>query len=411
MTRDPRGDLLDIYAHALARVAGDTVVERALAADPLAAPVWLVAIGKAASAMTRGALAALGGAVAAGLVITKRGHLDPAVQGEGRLRCVEADHPVPGESSLLAGKALLGFLQGAPPQARFLFLISGGASSLVEVLPDGLGLSELRQTNEWLLGSGLPIDAMNRVRRSLSRIKGGRLATWLAGRPARCLLISDVPGDDPSVIGSGLLAASAPQPLPALPSPLLDWVARAGPAPLPGDPRLAQVTLEIVADLHIARSAAAERARMLGYAVSEHAELLTGDAFQAGRRLTHILREAVPGLHLWAGETTVRLPPRPGRGGRNQHLALSAALELAGRGGLYLLAAGTDGTDGPTEDAGALVDGGTLRRCQLADLDPFACLERADAGRCLEASGDLIQTGPTGTNVMDLVLGLRLEGA
>ncbi|MCK7580211.1 MAG: hypothetical protein MZV65_34185 [Chromatiales bacterium] len=138
-------------------------------------------------------------------------------------------------------------------------------------------------------------------------------------------------------------------------------------------------------------------------------EFITGDAATVGARLAQGLRAAAPGtVRVWGGETTVTLPPRPGRGGRCQQLALAAALELNGSTGTWLLAAGTDGSDGPTEDAGALVDGGTIGRGELAGADAVAALGAADAGSFLEASGDLVQTGPTGTNVMDLMLGLRV---
>jgi hydroxypyruvate reductase len=157
----------------------------------------------------------------------------------------------------------------------------------------------------------------------------------------------------------------------------------------------------------MAKHAAAEVGKGLGLAVHFHERFVEGDAAERGRDLARQLVSGPPGLHVWGGETTVHLPERPGRGGRNTHLALAAALELAGRGDCYLLSAGTDGTDGPTEDAGALVDGGTVERASLDGFDAPEALRRADSGSALEASGDLIQTGPTGTNVMDLMLGLR----
>ena len=136
--------------------------------------------------------------------------------------------------------------------------------------------------------------------------------------------------------------------------------------------------------------------------------MITGDAAETGRRLAQALLESPRGvMQVWGGETTGRLPARPGRGGRAQHLALSAALTLAGHDGVYLLAAGTDGSDGPGEDAGALVDGETLARGEVHAGRAVEALARADAGTFLEASGDLIQTGPTGTNVMDLIIGWR----
>lgn len=409
MRRTPREDLLDIYAAALSRVGGAEAVSAALAAEPLAGPVRLVAIGKAAAAMAEGAVQVLGPAIEAGLVITKHGHGKASLPTGWEL--VESDHPVPDAASLRAGKALLGFLERAPAGSRFLFLLSGGASSLVEVLPDGVDLDDLQALNRWLLGSGLPIDMVNRVRKSASCIKGGRLARRLGGRDARCLLISDVPGDDPAVIGSGLLAAdrAASSALPDLPEHLGGWLASVESAPAVDDPVFESVELCIVATLDAAKRAAAERARSLGYEVRLAQTFLEGDAATVGKRLARATRDGAPGVSIWGGETTVRLPERPGRGGRNQQLALAAAFELAGSAECWLLAAGTDGTDGPTEDAGALVDGGTLRRCRLDGLDPTRCLLEADAGRCLEASGDLLRTGPTGTNVMDLVVGLRVE--
>jgi hydroxypyruvate reductase len=166
--------------------------------------------------------------------------------------------------------------------------------------------------------------------------------------------------------------------------------------------------MELVATLAIAKAAVASAAR-------EDPETpvwmslapLEGDATKTGRRLARQLITGRPGLYIWGGETTLCLPQRPGRGGRNQHLALAATIELAGRNDILLLSVGTDGTDGPTEDAGALVDGGTLERASLAGRDANEALARADSGTLLEASGDLIRTGPTGTNVMDLVLGHR----
>jgi glycerate 2-kinase len=157
----------------------------------------------------------------------------------------------------------------------------------------------------------------------------------------------------------------------------------------------------------MAKSAAAAAGRRVGLRVQLHEHPVEGDAALAGRRLARALLDGPRGLHVWGGETTVRLPDSPGRGGRNQHLALAAAIELAGHPDVLLMSAGTDGTDGPTDDAGAIVDGFTLERAGDAGLDAAASLARADSGSLLEASGDLIRTGPTGTNVMDLILGYR----
>jgi hydroxypyruvate reductase len=354
--------------------------------------------------MAQGAIDVLGEQAGDVLVITKTGHLEDLCTEPG-VNCIEADHPVPDENSLVAGQRLLGFLE-AHPRGTFLFLISGGASSLVEVLPEGIGLAQLRELTRWLLSSGLPIQSMNRIRRSLSCIKGGKLMHYLQDVSAsRVLLISDVMGDDLSAIGSGLLYPSAVDVTPdELPDPLRSWW-RTCDTSKP-DHELPHV---VVASLDQAMEAAAEKARSLGLAVTVHQQKLEGDAALTGQELAHSLRHTLePGIHIWGGETTVTLPEHPGRGGRNQHLALSAAQELEGTQGLYLLAAGTDGTDGPTEDAGGLVDGGTINRGKLDGLLVAEHLKAADAGSYLAASGDLVSTGPTGTNVMDLVIALKV---
>lgn len=405
----PRNDLLTIYRAALTAVNGRRCVSTALERQALAGEVHLIAIGKAASAMTLGACDLLQERIASALVITKHGHGDAQLLATGA-RLIESGHPTPDQQSLAAGRALLEFIGSTAADAQLLFLISGGASSLVEVLPDGVTLADLQRLNQWLLGSGLDIHAMNHVRKSLSLIKGGRLAQQLGGRRTVALLISDVPGDDPTTIGSGLLA---PQPFAttetaqALPAWITALMARGVAAPLPGDAAFNTVSLEIIATLNDARRAAAACGRELGYAVHEHAATLGGDAVLVGRELAKELLTGAAGLHIWGGETTLQLPQHPGRGGRNQHLALVAATGLAGHGNVLLLAAASDGSDGPTAAAGGLVDGETVSRGSRAGLDVNDTLARADAGTFLEAAGDLVSTGPTGTNVMDLVLGVK----
>ena len=291
-----------------------------------------------------------------------------------------------------------------------VFLISGGASSLVERLRECVDLAHLQRINSWLLASGLPIDAMNRVRKSISCIKGGGLINTLGGRPARVLLISDVPGDDPAVIGSGLLVPqqAAADYLQDLQLP--DWLLECLPEPTdPAVEGLTHIQVDIVASLRMAREAAAEKARELGYVVSVYHAHIGGDVEVVGRRLAYELRDAWPGLYIWGGEPTIKLPEQPGRGGRNQHLALSVAGQIAGNRHVCFLSAGTDGGVGPGVDAGYVVEGATISRGSRASgLDYEVCLLKADSGTFLEASGDLINTGPTGTNVMDLMLGIKL---
>lgn len=402
--------LLDIYQAALNAVDGTACVRRQLLARPLPGRVRAVAVGKAAAAMLAGARRVLGDALERALLVTKPGHA--AGPWPSDCEVIEAGHPVPDAGSLRAGQRLLDFIAEAQTDVRFLFLISGGASSLVEALPEGMTLEDLQRVNAWLLASGWPIGRMNAVRRRVSRIKGGRLLEHLQRRNVRVLLISDVPGDDPAVIGSGLLFP-APDRERVDPRSLPDWLrpwTENTEAPTPNADTVPQVEAEIVARLDQALDAATERARALGYSVQRDPVRLDGDAAATGRRIATALIAGEPGIYLWGGETTVQLPDQPGQGGRCQQLALAAAEVLSGHDGIALLAAGTDGSDGPGDAAGACIDGETLARGSQEGFDASTALRQADAGSFLAAAGDLIDTGPTGTNVTDLVIGLKTAG-
>ncbi|UCH52654.1 MAG: DUF4147 domain-containing protein [Pseudomonadota bacterium] len=401
-----RRDLLRMLDAAIAAVNGRGCVARALKGEALAGPVYVLAIGKAAVPMMQGAIDALGQAIADALVVTKDAGgvtLDYPV--------LETGHPVPDARSLAAGDRVLAFVEAIPASGRVLVLLSGGASALVEKLVPGVDLAMLQQFTQWLLAGGFDIATMNRLRKRLSLIKGGRLAQLLSPRKTLCLAISDVAGDAPTAIGSGPLTAdaSAEPDVAALPDVVRAALRAAPPLPAPSDPCFVHVDFRIVATLADAKQAAAAEAKRLGYRVAVEPQFVDDDALATGARLARELCDATSDvIHIWGGETTVRLPARPGRGGRNQSLALAAAAELAGTTSVVLLSAGTDGTDGPTEDAGALVDGGTIARGAQQGLDARAALAAADAGTFLEASGDLIHTGPTGTNVMDLMIGINL---
>ena len=369
-------------------MGGRASVRAALAAAgnaaSLSAEVWIAAIGKAAAAMALGAHDALGARVRNTLVITRAGHATSERLTRGEVELIESAHPVPDERSLAAGARLLEWLGELPPAVTPLFLISGGASSLVEMLADGASLAQLLQLNVQGLAAGIPIGELNARRARLSRIKGGGLAARLGKRAALALFISDVPGNDPRVIGSGLM----------------------GPAP-GGD----QVQRTIIASADDAVTAVALEARRRGFMVHAAEARFDGPATRLASRFAHELRLLPAEVFVWGGESTVQLPSAPGRGGRNQHLALGVAKLIAGEPDLLLLAAGTDGTDGVTEDAGALVDADSCARLALAGLDADTCLAQADSGTALAASGDLVHTGPTGTNVGDLVIGLKMTAA
>ena len=375
--------LIDLYRAGLARVEGRRCVQEALS-RPAGRPegrVWAVAIGKAASAMALGARDVLGEGLEALLLVTRRGHVAPELRELPGVEIHEGGHPLPDERSLRAGQRLLRWLEGLPPGVTPLFLISGGASALVEVPQAGVTLEALVRVSREGLASDLDIAALNRRRAGLSQIKGGRLAVRLGGRPAQALLISDVPDDDPAVIGSGILA------------------------PAPGGDR---VQRQVIASLDMAIDAVVTAASARQLAAQRAARRFAGDASRLAVQFTHELALGQVQVRVWGGESTVRLPEHPGRGGRNQHLALAAARMIAGYPELMLLAAGTDGTDGATDDAGAVVDADTCGQIALLGLDPEECLRRADSGAALQAVGALLCTGPTGTNVADLAIGLKL---
>ncbi len=403
---DPRDHLLRIFQSALAAVHGARRVGAFLRAHPLSGSVYVIAMGKAACPMARAAGEVLGAGMGDAWVVTKQGHTEALAWP-----VLEAGHPLPDVRSIEAGAGLVDFIARIPRAANVLVLLSGGASTLVEYPVRGIGLAELRAINEWLLAAGLDIAAVNAVRKRLSQIKGGRLAALLAPRPVLCLAISDVPDDEAATIASGPLVSDL-RPAPALPVELPSSLrAMLDRAEQPADLELSafrNVRFHIVATLADAMQAAALVARDLDYQPLVHAPAIQGDAAETGRRIAHeLLRGPAMTLHIWGGETSVRLPACPGRGGRNQSLALAAATLLRGHSDVFLLAAGTDGSDGPGFDAGALVDGGTVERGRAAGLDEEAAIRNADAGRFLDVSADLLYTGPTGTNVMDLVLGLK----
>ncbi|WP_127115104.1 glycerate kinase type-2 family protein [Shimia sediminis] len=371
MEDQARDAVQDIWWHGVRAVRGQAAVETAIRSEQIARPDQIIAVGKAASAMVAGAQAVFGPDIPA-LVVTKYGH-DLGLPGP--VRVIEAAHPVPDENTLVAGVELLKTVQQLSENAHLLMLVSGGASSLAELPEKGLSLAALQAENTRLLGEGLDIHAMNARRKELSQIKGGKLLAQFGGELVTTLAISDVEGDSLSVIGSGLGAA----------------------------PEFHRFSFDphIVASNSIARAAAAERAQALGYPVLTNRESLYADVFELAAEIGPMLRDAPAGIHMWGGEPTIVLPPDPGEGGRNQALALALAREISGVYGLTVLVAGTDGTDGPTQAAGGIVTGATWTE------DGKRALRLADSGHFLGQRSGLFKSGPTGTNVMDLLVALK----
>lgn len=381
-------------------------------------PVASLSLGKAASALARGAREALALRTPRLLIRPQRSPalLDPGWEQK------TGGHPLPDRQSVAAGERLERWLSEIAPRP-LLALVSGGASACVELPAPGLTLDDLIATQRVLLGSGLPIQAVNAVRKHLSRLKGGGALRVLCARGNRLprvlvLLLSDVPGDDPSAIASGpfiadpttfddALAAVAGLPVPESVRRHLVAGAR-GEIPetlKPGDPSLERVETVLLGGVRTAVAAAMAEARRHGFEATEGD--LEGEAAQAGRGLVTRGREMGMALVL-GGETTVTLSGPAGSGGRNQELALAAARELSGGAGELVFTLATDGEDGPTRSAGATVDGKTWEAIRRAGTDPEAALSRHDSRTALAAvPGAILETGPTGTNVGDLAVYLR----
>lgn len=354
--------LADLWHQGVYAVRGDIAVSASLKADPIPVPNQIVAVGKAATAMAQAALDMFPGTPC--LIVTKYHHADGAPEGA---QVIEAAHPVPDANSLAAGTALRKAIAQCGPEDHLLMLVSGGASSLAEDLPDGWSLDDLKAETQRLLASGADIHAMNARRREISQIKGGKLLGRANCRQITTLALSDVEGDALGVIGSGL--GDAPQ----------------------GKPFTARI---IASNAHARQTIASHQVLV------ENAEILYEDLQTLAPRLAQRLREGPAGLYVWGGEPTLVLPENPGKGGRNMALALSLARELHGQD-VEILVAGTDGTDGPTDAAGAFVTGATWTD------EAAQALARADAYPWLERAGALFKPGPTGTNVMDLALVLK----
>lgn len=436
-----RDVLADLYAAATAAAAPGPALSAKLQQVTLQPQraIWILALGKAALPMARTAVEVLQRRrhePAGGLIVAPEGARTP----HPRLKLIQGDHPEPGTGSQAAADALARTAALVSPADEVWLLLSGGTTSLVGAPESGLTPRDLSALYALLLGSGLDITAMNRIRKRFSRWGGGKLARALAPARVRVYIVSDVIGDDLASIGSG----------PCVPDPttaadvraLLEsahlWLkipeaarqavisaqsGKTAETPKPGDQAFARVTLELVASNRLALEAAAKRAAELGLVPRVAEAPLAGEAAAAGTSVAgSLLHNCVqlsipqpsdsPTCLIWGGETTVSLGATPtGLGGRSQELALAAARVLTGaRDGVALLAAGTDGRDGPTDAAGAIVDGGTWTAIAARGRNAVRDLEDHNAYPALDSVGALLKPGLTGTNVMDIVIGICGEG-
>lgn len=366
--------LLTIWDAAVSAVSGQQAVERAIANDSPFHPDMIIAVGKAAVGMCRGALNHVSADCNA-LIVTKYEHSDDEIRAMDQVRVIESAHPVPDQHSLDAGRALLDAVSAMDSDSRLLVLVSGGASALAEALPEGMSLADLQALTDEMIATGKTIGQINARRKQQSLIKDGKLLQAFNGVEIRVYAISDVEGDSIATIGSGL-----------------------------GDCHRAsaKASSTIIASNRIARKHAVAAASQLGYTVRHNEESMYDDVFKVATSIGEVLRNPKPGVYIWGGEPTVMLPQNPGQGGRNQSLALALAGHIQGRTDITLLVAGTDGSDGPTTAAGGIVDANTFADPEAAR----SALLAADAGSYLASHHSLFVTGPTNTNVMDLAIAI-----
>ena len=421
--------------------------------------VWIVGAGKAGAPMAESAAGILGERLSGGLVIVKEGHAglspavfdytqtayspgslstieasqEPGIQSGGGsalpdcLRLIEAGHPIPDERGMAGAQQIASLLEELSGEDLVICLISGGGSALLVSPAPGLSLADLQALTASLLACGASINEINTLRKHLEQLKGGGLARLAHPASLITLILSDVVGDPLDVIASGPTVPDLStfgaaweiieryQLASQLPAALIERLRRGcrgelPETPKPGDQVFKKVQNVVIGSNLGAAQAALDQAQREGF----HSLLLTtrlqGEARQAGRFLAAIARQIAadgrplsrPACLVAGGETTVTLRGH-GKGGRNQEMALAAALKIRDLRRTLIVCAATDGSDGPTDAAGAMVDGDTLRRAQVAGLDPLACLADNNSYEFFDRLGDLIRTGPTNTNVNDLI--------
>jgi len=419
---DPRAFLRQLYDAAVQRALPAHNTAAFLPEPPARGRTLVLGAGKAGGAMAA-AVDALWPANAplSGLVVTRYDHVPPAYKARpGRIEVVEASHPVPDEAGRKAAARIVEQTRGLGPDDLVLCLISGGGSALLSLPAAGLTLEDKQAINKALLKSGAAIDEMNCVRKHLSAIKGGRLATLCAPARVVTLLISDVPGDAPEVIASGPTVPDATTCADALaicrrygielPSAAREGLnSGAFETPKPGDRRFAGHEVHLIATPQQSLEAAAAAARAAGVEAHILSDEIEGESREVGKVHAALARAvarrdapfAKPCVILSGGETTVTVKSKGGRGGRATEFLLGCAIALQGEPNVHVLAADTDGIDGIEDNAGALVTPTTLQRAGALGLKAADYLDRNDAWSFFSQLGDLVTPGPTFTNVND----------
>ncbi len=419
-----REDVLSVINFSIEKVLPDRAVKDAIKRENIdkVENLYLVAIGKAAWRMAKAAKDLLGERIKRGVVITKYGHSLGEIEG---VEVYEAGHPVPDENTISSTKKAIELASSLGEDDRLLFLVSGGGSALFEYPIEGVSLDDLKKVNELLLRSGADIVEINTVRKHISKVKGGRFAEIAYPAFIYTLALSDVLGDRLDSIASGpaypdettyedaLRVIEKYNLMDEIPSSVREVILKGVKGEIPETPKkLDNVESVIIGSVSLVCKHAIEKARELGYKTLFLTSTLNCEASEAGRFLAEILKEirrssnpvSPPCMIILGGETIVHVRGN-GKGGRCQELALSASISIRGMDKTVIAAAGTDGTDGPTDAAGGIVDGDSFNRMLSNGIDPEKYLANNDSYNALKASGDLIMTGPTGTNVNDLIIG------
>lgn len=413
-----RDDAMYIINQSIQAVLPDKAVTNALSKMDIDGKIHIIAIGKAAWRMTKAAVDYLGQQFKGGMVLTKYGHSLGEIE---RVTIFEAGHPIPDQASIDATTEILQYVSDMPEEDTIIFLISGGGSALFEKTRNNITLAELEDINKQLLNSGANIVEINTIRKHLSEVKGGQFAQLCSPRHIQAIILSDVLGDRLDTIASGpaypdfSTSAEAQKIVEKYDLKLSE---KAREALLRETPKsLDNVKNTLIGSVDILCREAVTHAQARGYHTCLMSTAIEEEASAVGERLGQLARKIISGQEdaqlpcaIIAGGEPVVTIKGDGLGGRNQELALAAAFQISGLQQVVLASVGSDGTDGPTDAAGGLVDGASLARMRRSYADVEGLLANNDSNKALESSGDLIVTGPTGTNVNDLII-LLIEKA
>lgn len=407
-----REDGNTIIGSAIEAVLPEAAVIKALENRKFSGKVVVIAIGKAAWNMAKATQQTLNQQIDAGLVITKYEHARGPIDG---FEIVEAGHPIPDENSVLGASKAIALVEDLTEEDHVIFLVSGGGSALFEKPMPGIMLEDIMDITEQLLGCGADIVEINTVRKHLSGVKGGKFALHCKKASIFAIVLSDVIGDRLDAIASGpaypdgSTSEEALKIIKKYDLTVTDEMLKVLSIETPKE--ITNCETVITGSVSALCDAASESAKALGYQPIILSSTLDCEAKEAGKFLAAIAREIhshkthhkKPIAMIVGGETVVRIIGK-GMGGRNQELALSAALGIEGLDGTLIFSVGSDGTDGPTDAAGGMVDGTTAMKIRATGIEPEVYLDNNDSYHALQASGDLIMTGSTGTNVNDLIV-------